>query len=157
MHISNITNYQTQKPPLPPPSPPPSPPPLQALSDAHTHLFEERQRLLDIQAENDELKLQELEDRKRIQHLLALTEPVEQEITYARCAKADTFKLLPRNAPDTKLAGVGCSTCAPSNDRSRVVGRTTRAQALAIGPCRMIKAKTNSRVFVFSGGCCLSR
>ena len=31
---------------------------MQALSDAHTYLFEERQRLLDLQSENDELKLQ---------------------------------------------------------------------------------------------------
>lgn len=31
---------------------------LQALSDAHTFLFEERQRLLTLQAENDELRLQ---------------------------------------------------------------------------------------------------
>lgn len=52
----------------------------QALSDAQAFLFEERQRLLGLQAENDELKLQELEDRKRIQHLLALTRPLEQEV-----------------------------------------------------------------------------
>ncbi len=31
---------------------------LQALSDAHAFLFEERQRLLTLQAENDELRLQ---------------------------------------------------------------------------------------------------
>ncbi|KAG1679502.1 hypothetical protein FOA52_011101 [Chlamydomonas sp. UWO 241] len=41
-----------------------------ALSDAHVFLFEERQRLLSLQAENDELRLQEIEDRKRIQQLL---------------------------------------------------------------------------------------
>jgi coiled-coil domain-containing protein 77 len=29
-----------------------------ALSDSHTYLFEERERLLALQAENDELKLQ---------------------------------------------------------------------------------------------------
>ena len=40
---------------------------IQALSDAHAFLFEERQRLLALQAENDELRLQEIEDRKRIQ------------------------------------------------------------------------------------------
>jgi coiled-coil domain-containing protein 77 len=44
---------------------------LQALSDAHAFLFDERQRLLSLQAENDELRLQELEDRKRIQQLLS--------------------------------------------------------------------------------------
>lgn len=43
---------------------------MQALSDAHAFLFEERQRLLTLQAENDELRLQEIEDRKRIQQLL---------------------------------------------------------------------------------------
>ena len=43
--------------------------PMQALSDAHAFLFEERQRLLALQAENDELRLQEIEDRKRIQQV----------------------------------------------------------------------------------------
>lgn len=59
---------------------------LQALSDAHTYLFEERERLLQLQAAHDDLKLQEVEDRRRIQHLLALHSPMEQEITYSRCA-----------------------------------------------------------------------
>lgn len=44
----------------------------QALSDAHNFLFDERQRLLALQAENDELRLQEIQDRKSIQQLLAL-------------------------------------------------------------------------------------
>lgn len=35
----------------------------QALSDAHAYLFDERQRLLELQAENDALKLQEMEVR----------------------------------------------------------------------------------------------
>ncbi|PNH02442.1 Coiled-coil domain-containing protein 77 [Tetrabaena socialis] len=43
-----------------------------ALSDAHNFLFDERQRLLALQAENDELRLQEIQDRKNIQQLLAL-------------------------------------------------------------------------------------
>lgn len=55
---------------------------LQALSDAQQFLFEERQRLLLLQAENDELKLQEIQDRQRIQQLLAMTQPLEQTVTY---------------------------------------------------------------------------
>lgn len=43
-----------------------------ALSDAHTFLYDERQQVLKLAAENDELRIQEVEDRKRIQHLLAL-------------------------------------------------------------------------------------
>lgn len=44
--------------------------PPQALSDAHNFLFDERQRLLALQAENDELRLQEIQDRKNIHQLL---------------------------------------------------------------------------------------
>ena len=35
-----------------------------------------------LYAENDRLKIRELEDRKRIQHLLSLTQPVNAETTY---------------------------------------------------------------------------
>jgi hypothetical protein len=45
---------------------------LQAVSDAHTHLFEERERLLQLRAENDALRAQEVADRARIQRLLSL-------------------------------------------------------------------------------------
>ena len=44
-----------------------------ALSDTHMHMWEERERCQRLQAENDELKLQELEDRRKIQHLLVTT------------------------------------------------------------------------------------
>ncbi len=36
--------------------------------------------MLKLAAENDNLKAQEMEDRKRIAHLLALTEPITQEV-----------------------------------------------------------------------------
>ncbi|GBF99207.1 hypothetical protein Rsub_12466 [Raphidocelis subcapitata] len=53
----------------------------QALGDSQQFLFEERQRLLALQAENDELRLQELEDRRRMQHLLSVAAPLEQAVT----------------------------------------------------------------------------
>ena len=49
----------------------------QALSDAKLALFDERERVAQLHAENDMLKIQELEDRQRIQQLLSLTEPVD--------------------------------------------------------------------------------
>jgi coiled-coil domain-containing protein 77 len=61
---------------------------LQALSDAHTYLFEELERLLALQAENDGLRLQEVEDRARIKQLLALTRPVEQKVVYGSGSSA---------------------------------------------------------------------
>ncbi len=46
-------------------------------------LFQEREHVLRLYAENDRLKIKELEDRKRIQHLLSLTKPGSvKETTY---------------------------------------------------------------------------
>lgn len=45
-------------------------------------LFQERDHVLRLYAENDRLKIKELEDRKTIQHLLSLTKPVSTETTY---------------------------------------------------------------------------
>jgi len=45
-------------------------------------LFQERDHVLRLYAENDRLKIKELEDRKKIQHLLSLTKPVSAETTY---------------------------------------------------------------------------
>lgn len=45
-------------------------------------LFQEREHVLRLYAENDRLKIRELEDRRRIQHLLSLTVPVSGETTY---------------------------------------------------------------------------
>ncbi|XP_062858856.1 coiled-coil domain-containing protein 77 [Trichomycterus rosablanca] len=53
-----------------------------ALSDMQVYLFQEREQALRLYAENDRLKIRELEDRKKIQHLLALVGPDTGEITY---------------------------------------------------------------------------
>lgn len=53
-----------------------------ALSDMQVYLFQERENVLRLFAENDRLKIREVEDRKKIQHLLSLTKPTDTEITY---------------------------------------------------------------------------
>ncbi|XP_078678168.1 coiled-coil domain-containing protein 77-like [Branchiostoma floridae x Branchiostoma belcheri] len=53
-----------------------------ALSDMQVYLFQEREHVLRLYAENDRLKIRELEDRKRIQHLLSLSGPETGDITY---------------------------------------------------------------------------
>ncbi|XP_077196104.1 coiled-coil domain-containing protein 77 [Paroedura picta] len=53
-----------------------------ALSDMQVYLFQEREHVLRLYAENDRLKIRELEDRKKIQHLLALVGPDNGEVTY---------------------------------------------------------------------------
>ncbi|NXY69790.1 CCD77 protein, partial [Glareola pratincola] len=53
-----------------------------ALSDMQVYLFQEREHVLRLYSENDRLKIRELEDRKKIQHLLALVGTDKGEITY---------------------------------------------------------------------------
>ncbi|EDQ92038.1 uncharacterized protein MONBRDRAFT_22803 [Monosiga brevicollis MX1] len=55
-----------------------------ALSDMQVYLFQEREHVLRLYAENDRLKVQELSDRKKIQRLLHMssTEDAGEETTY---------------------------------------------------------------------------
>ncbi|GFN77385.1 coiled-coil domain-containing protein 77 [Plakobranchus ocellatus] len=53
-----------------------------ALSDMQIYLFQEREHVLRLYAENDRLKIRELEDKKKIQKLLALGGTSGSEITY---------------------------------------------------------------------------
>ncbi|NXE42720.1 CCD77 protein, partial [Ptilorrhoa leucosticta] len=53
-----------------------------ALSDMQVFLFQEKEQVLRLYSENDRLKLRELEDRKRIQQLLALLGTDDGEVTY---------------------------------------------------------------------------
>ncbi|XP_067907217.1 coiled-coil domain-containing protein 77 isoform X2 [Heterodontus francisci] len=53
-----------------------------ALGDMQVYLFQEREHALRLYAENDRLKIRELEDRKKIQHLLALVGPEAEVTTY---------------------------------------------------------------------------
>ncbi|KAJ1332086.1 hypothetical protein BSLG_009019 [Batrachochytrium salamandrivorans] len=55
----------------------------QALSDFQTALFDERKHTLRIVADNDQLKIQELKDRKRFGFVVAKGAP-EEEVTYFR-------------------------------------------------------------------------
>ncbi|XP_027713079.1 coiled-coil domain-containing protein 77 [Vombatus ursinus] len=52
-----------------------------ALSDMQIYLFQEREHVLRLYSENDRLKIKELEDRKKIQHLLTLV-GTSSEVTY---------------------------------------------------------------------------
>ena len=53
-----------------------------ALDSSNAILNEERESLRKLQAENDAFRAQELADRRRVQHLLALTAPVMQVRSY---------------------------------------------------------------------------
>ncbi|XP_030690611.1 coiled-coil domain-containing protein 77 isoform X2 [Globicephala melas] len=53
-----------------------------ALSDVQVCLFQEREHVLRLYSENDRLRIRELEDKKKIQNLLALVGTDTGEVTY---------------------------------------------------------------------------
>ncbi|KAK2498237.1 hypothetical protein MC885_013040 [Smutsia gigantea] len=53
-----------------------------ALSDMQVCLFQEREHVLRLHSENDQLRIRELEDKKKIQNLLALVGTDTGEVTY---------------------------------------------------------------------------
>jgi coiled-coil domain-containing protein 77 len=108
-----------------------------ALSDAHVFLYEEREQVLKLAAENDELRIQEVEDRKRIQHLLALTQPVSQEVTYFRDCRpgkvSRNYTAIDRQA-GTASAAAGASAASSTT--------TLAARPAAVGSARLGGAPT---------------
>ena len=60
------------------------------LNESKVALFEERQQMLRLRRENDQLKLKEREDRKKIAELLLLTDSVEQEVVLQRDVRPGT-------------------------------------------------------------------
>jgi len=109
-----------------------------ALNDAQTYLFDERQHVLKLYAENDELKIQELEDRRKIQQLLAISQPRHEEITYFKSrAPEKIHRYLPRDSQQslTKSTGsIGCTSnvTAGSMAAGSAVGGTPMAGSVRV-------------------------
>lgn len=105
------------------------------MSDAQQFLFEERQRLLLLQAENDELKLQEIQDRQRIQQLLALTQPVEQTVTYRQGGPPSSITAYPKPAAGSGSAAAAAAGRAgsPSKAAGRVGSKEQQHGGAAAG------------------------
>eukprot|EP00164_Ancoracysta_twista_P025250 GFYU01048353.1.p1 GENE.GFYU01048353.1~~GFYU01048353.1.p1 ORF type:complete len:456 (+),score=155.02 GFYU01048353.1:67-1368(+) len=70
----------------------------QALSEANMKICQERERNLKLLAENDQLRIQEVESRRRISDLLVLTQPATQEVTYFRDCRPDKMAHYPRTS-----------------------------------------------------------
>ncbi|XP_049678637.1 coiled-coil domain-containing protein 77 [Accipiter gentilis] len=93
-----------------------------ALSDMQVYLFQEREHVLRLYSENDRLKIRELEDRKKIQHLLALVGTDRGEVTYFHKEPPHKVTVLQRPAKsteshernDTSRTGTKRSTSKPA-------------------------------------------
>uniref|UniRef100_K3X1V5 Coiled-coil domain-containing protein 77 n=1 Tax=Globisporangium ultimum (strain ATCC 200006 / CBS 805.95 / DAOM BR144) TaxID=431595 RepID=K3X1V5_GLOUD len=61
-----------------------------SLKKSNATLFQVKTELVDVQAENKKLRIQEEKDRQKIQHLLALTQPIAEEVVFIRDCRPGT-------------------------------------------------------------------
>ncbi|KAE8900422.1 hypothetical protein PF005_g2376 [Phytophthora fragariae] len=73
----------------------------ESLKKVNAALFQVKAKLIDLQAENQTLKLQEQDDRQKIQHLLALTQPITEQVTFFRDCRPGTRTTYPSGRTST--------------------------------------------------------
>ena len=108
-----------------------------ALSDSHLALFDEREQVLKLRRRNDELKLQEKEDRRRIMELLALTGSVEQDITYFKDSQPNMVKRFPQ----------GVNTAALPKENISLRGNVSKSKTGIMGTSSMSKSMMSGTGF----------
>ena len=114
------------------------------LSDANVALFAEREQVLKLSAECEQLRIQELEDRRRIQHLLALSQPVTQEVTFFRDCRPSKMTRYPVGGQ--RGGGGGAAQAAGAFATAASGGATAtspQAESLASGSGADIDASVN--------------
>jgi len=89
-----------------------------ALSDMQIYLFQEREHVLRLYAENDRLKIRELEDKKKIQQLLALGGTLDNEVTYFMKEPPAKAIVQQRQRPKTQHANTN-NNAVPINSNGK--------------------------------------
>ncbi|XP_009074776.1 PREDICTED: coiled-coil domain-containing protein 77, partial [Acanthisitta chloris] len=98
-----------------------------ALSDMQVFLFQEREHVLRLHSENDRLKLRELEDRNKIQHLLALVGTGEGEVTYFHKEPPHKVTVLQRSVESHERDDV--SGTGPKRSTSKPTAKGEKAES----------------------------
>ena len=73
-----------------------------SLSDLQIFLLQEREQSVRLLAENDKLRIRELEDRKTMQHLLNIAGPNVAECSYFHKGESSENQL--KSRPEIKIA-----------------------------------------------------
>ncbi|RLN46057.1 hypothetical protein BBJ29_008533 [Phytophthora kernoviae] len=73
----------------------------EALKKANGTLFQVKAEVIDLKAENKTLQLQEEGDRQKIQQLLALTQPITEQVTFFRDCRPGTRTTYPSQRTPT--------------------------------------------------------
>ena len=110
------------------------------LSDTQVYFMEEREYNVKLQAENDALKIQELEDRKRIRDLLSVSQPIQEDITFFRGSKPERTRYYPLRRSDS-VSGPETMIVGPSKGKK---GSSQRPQKTTVEYEDLVQRKNQS-------------
>lgn len=91
-----------------------------ALSDMQVCLFQEREHVLRLYSENDRLRIRELEDKKKIQNLLALVGTDGAEVTYFLKEPPHKASILQKTIQAVDVCEPPASKADPTVSRRRI-------------------------------------
>ncbi|XP_063142185.1 coiled-coil domain-containing protein 77 isoform X2 [Rattus norvegicus] len=91
-----------------------------ALSDMQVCLFQEREHVLRLYSENDRLRIRELEDKKKIQNLLALVGTDTGEVTYFLKEPPHKASILQKTIQAVDVCEPSASKADPTVSKRRI-------------------------------------
>lgn len=105
------------------------------------YLYDERETVLRLQTECEGLKIRDFENRRRVQHLLALTQPVTHETTFFREGVS-----LGVGAAEGREAGAGAGGALRSGQEARAEGGDPSWSPAALEAARARAAAAEDRL-----------
>ncbi|XP_055251944.1 coiled-coil domain-containing protein 77 isoform X2 [Moschus berezovskii] len=104
-----------------------------ALSDMQVCLFQEREHVLRLYSENDRLRIREVEDKKKIQNLLALVGTDTGEVTYFYKEPPNKVSILQKTVQPVEICEKNESSALRADSkgsRRKSAGREKEVEAL---------------------------
>lgn len=100
------------------------------LRKASAAVFEAKRARIDLEAENSELRRREQQDREKIRHLLELTQPITEQVTFVRDCRPGSRASFPVPAPRTYAYP---STMHIASERMREPNRRRNSSSSSFG------------------------
>lgn len=106
----------------------------QQLSEMQLTLFSEREQIVSLAKENDRLRLKESEDQRKLMELMAVAQPIEQDVTYFEDRRPEVVNRYPGKAKSSsKMKSARTAYCTICKNTKEMLGACTERHSHTIG------------------------
>jgi coiled-coil domain-containing protein 77 len=106
----------------------------QQMSEMQLTLFSEREQIVALAKENDRLRLKESEDQRRLMELMAVAQPVEQDVTYFEDRRPEVVNRYPGKARgSTAVKRARTPYCTICKNTKEVTGSCSERHTHTVG------------------------